>query len=160
MQYWIKCAGTAEDPLPANWYSSHRQFQEQFGQGSMFPRRPRVGVGDRLVLYAVGSAAQFKSGRIYAVLGVTSEPEPSPHDRWPWQVQTEMLIPGPRLPSCPSIEDIDVVSRSLSRHSHIALTYDQGKEAEQLIARAAARAGRAGACYNGPPPPEGFRMSA
>jgi hypothetical protein len=126
----------------------------------MFPRRPSVDVGDRMVLYAVGSAGQFRTGRIYAVLGVTSKPEPSPHDRWPWQVQTEMLIPGPRLPGCPSIDDIDVQPRSLSRHSHIAITDEQGREAERLIARAAEKAGSVGACYTGPRPRRDIRKDA
>ena len=102
----------------------------------MFSRRPKVGVGDRLVFYAVGSAARVKAGRIFAVVETTSEPEPSEHERWPWQVRTSMLIPGPRLTACPTIDDIDVAAASL-RQSHIALDPRQGYEAERLIAAAA-----------------------
>jgi hypothetical protein len=62
-----------------------------------------------------------------------------------------MLVPGPRLPSCPTIDDIDVAHTSLKRQSHISLDEDRGKEAERLIARAAKRAGSVGHCYKGPP---------
>jgi hypothetical protein len=68
-----------------------------------------------------------------------------------------MLVPGPRLPSCSTIDDIDVEQASLRRHSHIALTADQGRRAERLIAAAAERAGSLGHCYKGPPPPGDFR---
>jgi hypothetical protein len=60
-------------------------------------------------------------------------------------------------PGCPSIDDIDVQPRSLSRHSHIAITDEQGREAERLIARAAEKAGSVGACYTGPPPRRDIR---
>ena len=113
-----------------------------------------------MVYYAVGSSAQFRAGRIFAVEEVMSDPGPSEHDRWPWQVETQMLIPGPRLPNCPTIDDIEVAQTSLRRHSHIALTEAQGREAEMLIARAAERAGRVGRCYNGDPPPPGFEPGA
>jgi hypothetical protein len=103
------------------------------------------------VFYAVGSAAQFNTGPIFAVVEVTSEPEPSGHERWPWQVRSRMLVPGPRLPGCPTIDDIDVAHTSLRRQSHISLDEDRGKEAERLIARAAKRAGSVGHCYKGPP---------
>jgi hypothetical protein len=77
-------------------------------------------------------------------------------ERWPWQVQAVMLIPGPRLPSCPTIVDIDVERRSLSQKSHNTLTDEQGRKAERLIAAAAERTGSLGRCYTGPPPPDSF----
>ena len=156
MDYWIKSAGTADDPVPANWYSWGRNSLGGFGDPTMFSRRPAVRQDDRLVFYAVGSAARFKVGRIFAVVEVSSEPEPSGHERWPWQVFSRMLVPGPRLPTCPSIDDIDVALTSLRRQSHISLTDDQGREAERLIDNAAQRAGTLGHCYKGPPPPAGF----
>lgn len=76
--------------------------------------------------------------------------------RRPWQVRSRMLVPGPRLPSCATIDDIDVTQTSLRRQSHISLDENRGSEAERLIARAAERAGSVGHCYKGPPPPEGF----
>jgi hypothetical protein len=63
-----------------------------------------------------------------------------------------MLVPGPRLPSCPTIDDVDVAHSSLRRQSHISLDEKRGEEAERLIARAAERAGSAGHCYEGPLP--------
>jgi hypothetical protein len=155
--YWIKSAGTAEGPLPADWYRGGASWREKHGDAAMFSRRPRVEPGDRFVYYAVGSAAQFKTGRIFSVVECLSEPEPSGHQRWPWQVMTRMLVPGPRLPSCPSIDDVDVEQTSLRRQSHISISDEQGRTAERLIARAADRTGSLGACYKGPPPPPGFK---
>ena len=60
MDYWIKSAGTADDPVPANWYSWGRNSLGGFGDPTMFSRRPAVRQDDRLVFYAVGSAARFK----------------------------------------------------------------------------------------------------
>jgi hypothetical protein len=156
-RYWVNSAGTAEDPLPSDWYRGAAQWRERYGDAAMFSRRPRIEPGDRLVWYAVGSAAQFKKGRIFSVVEVVTDPEPSEHDRWPWQVLTQMLVPGPRLMSCPSIEDIDVEQTSLRRQSHIGISEDQGRTAERLIAQAVERTGSLGHCYNGPPPPPGFR---
>jgi hypothetical protein len=150
-RYWIKNAGTVDEPVPADWYRWGKNPEGAFGDPNLFSRRPTVEPGDRLVFYAVGSAAQFKTGRIFAVVEVTSEPEPSGHDRWPWQVRSRMLVPGPRLPNCPTIDDIDVAQTSLRRQSHISLDEARGKEAERLIARAAERAGSVGHCYKGPP---------
>jgi hypothetical protein len=101
----------------------------------MFPRRPRVYGGDRLVLYAVGSHLRFGEGRIFALEEVVSEePEPSGHVRWTWQVRTRLLIAGPRLESCPTLADIEVERRSLGRHSHIRLPLYLGRRAERLLA--------------------------
>jgi hypothetical protein len=58
-----------------------------------------------------------------------------------------MLIPGPRLRSCPSIDDIDVALTSVRRQSHIRLTHAQGREAEWLISNYAERTGKLGGCY-------------
>ncbi|MBN1528336.1 MAG: hypothetical protein JW895_04710 [Thermoleophilaceae bacterium] len=146
--------GTSEDPLPADWYRGGASWREKYGEAIMWHSRPRVGPGDRIVTYAAGSAAQFRTGRIFCVVDVVTEPEPSGHSRWPWQVTTRMLVPGPRLPSCPTVDDIDVQVRSLRFHKSISV--EQGREAELLIARAADRTGSLGHCYNGPPPPPGF----
>jgi hypothetical protein len=157
--YFIKSAGTADDPPPANWYRWGRNEDGGFGDPNLFPRRPKIGPGDRLVFYAVGSAAQFKRPRIFAVVEVTSRPEPSGHPRWPWQVRTRMLVPGPRLPACPTLTDIDVEQTSIRQASHISITWEQGASAERRIARAAERSGSAGHCYDGPPPPDDFVLS-
>jgi hypothetical protein len=136
--YFIKVAGTAEDPVPADWAAAHRRWFQQFGETSMFPRRPNVRRGDRFISYAAGSYQRFREGRIYYVAEVISTaPEPSRHPRWPWMVRTRSLIAGPRLEHCPTITDIDVERSSLRRQSHIHLTDEQGERAEVLIARAA-----------------------
>jgi hypothetical protein len=103
----------------------------------MFPRVPSIEPGDRLIEYAAGSARFFGEGRLFAVSEAMSDPEPSPHQRWPVQVRTRTLVPGPRLEYCPSVDDIGVMLRSLGRHSHIRLSDEQGARAEELIAAAA-----------------------
>ena len=91
----------------------------------------------RLVEYAAGSARNFGEGRFFAISEAVSDPEPSPHERWPVQVRTRTLVAGPRLEFCPSVDDIGVMLRSLGRHSHIRLTPEQGERAERLIEAAA-----------------------
>jgi hypothetical protein len=57
------------------------------------------------------------------------------------QVRTRTLVAGPRLEYCPTITDIGVMRRSLGRHSHIRLTGEQGRRAEELIRETAAEFG-------------------
>lgn len=103
----------------------------------MFPRRPRIERGDRLVAYAAGSAREFGEGRIYAIFEVLSEePEPSGHERWGWQVRVRIASSTPRLAHAPTLRDIGVSPLSLRQHSHIRLSGEQGAEAERLISRA------------------------
>jgi hypothetical protein len=138
MRYWLKMNGTADHPhVKSDWAARRARWAREHGEVSMFPRVPRIEAGDRLIEYAVGSHREFGEGRIFAVSEVLSGPEPSPHDRWPVQVRTRMLIAGPSLGFCPTIADIGVLRRSLGRHSHIRLTREQGERAEELIAEAA-----------------------
>ena len=138
MRYWLKLNGTGNRPYTTgDWAARRAPWIREHGQVSMFPRVPRIVAGDRLVEYAVGSHHEFGEGRIFAVSEVLSDPEPSPHERWPVQVRTHTLIAGPGLGFCPTIADIGVMRRSLGRHSHIRLTQAQGERAEALIAEAA-----------------------
>jgi hypothetical protein len=70
---------------------------------------------------------------------VLTDPEPSGHPRWGWQVRVRLLIAGPRLEHCPTLAEVEVDRRSLGRHSHIRLRF--GHRAEVLIQRAADRYG-------------------
>src|SRR4051812_37417052 len=108
MQYWLKVAGTGTDPLGSDWYGRWAGWVRRYGEVSMFSRRPRITTGDRLVLYAAGSPGMFGAGRIYGVDAVTSVPEPSPHERWPWMVRTHLELAGPLLEKCPTIDSIGV----------------------------------------------------
>ena len=74
-RYWIKSAGTVEEPVPADWYRWGKNPHGGFGDPNLFSRRPRVEPSDRLVFYAVGSVAQFKAGRIFAVVPSGTEIE-------------------------------------------------------------------------------------
>jgi hypothetical protein len=142
VRYWLKVTGTAERPFDdGDWAARRRGWVAGYGEVSMFPRVPRIEAGDRLVDYAVGSHRFFGEGRLYAVHEVLSDPEPSPHERWPVQVPTRLAVAGPRLEFCPSIDEIGVWRRSLGRHSHIRLSDEQGRRAEELITQTAAEFG-------------------
>ncbi len=87
----------------------------------------------------------FGSGRIYLVEEVLSEePEPGGHERWPWVVEVQPVVWVGRLSLAPELRDIGVIPRSLSQHSHIRISADQGEQAEQLIREAAAEAAQRG----------------
>jgi hypothetical protein len=92
-------------------------------------------------MYAVGSWRYFDEGRFYAIYEVVSAPEPSPHSRWPWMVMAPMVLAGPSLRHCPKITEIDIERRSIRQQSHLSLTAQQGRRAEELVARAAERHG-------------------
>jgi hypothetical protein len=142
VRHWLKVNGTGDSPYDdGDWRRRRAGWRQRYGEVSMFPRVPSIEVGDRLVEYAAGSARFFGEGRLFAVSEAVSDPEPSPHERWPVQVRTRTLVAGPRLEFCPSVDDIGVMLRSLGRHSHIRLTPEQGERAHELIAAAAAEFG-------------------
>jgi hypothetical protein len=85
------------------------------------------------VTYAVGSARAFGKGRIFSLYEVASKPEPGEHERWHWKVEVRYLAGVPLLSQSPTLDDIWVKPTSLRRHSHIRLTPEQGRRAEQLI---------------------------
>src|SRR5947209_4623743 len=93
MAWWIKVAGTGDAAYTQERWDERRAELRANGSGrSLFPRRPRVGRGDRFVVYASGSAALYGEARFIAVEEVLSEePEPSGNERWRWQVQTRPL---------------------------------------------------------------------
>lgn len=145
MRYWIKVAGTGDAPFDrGDWYSRSENWRREWGDFSMFPRRPRVAPGDRFLVYAAGSYVNFGEGRFFAAHEVVSDVIETEHPRWKWAVDVEVLVRGPRLEFCPMISDIGVQRRSLGRHSHIGLTEDQGRRGELLLARAAKQWGSLG----------------
>ena len=128
-RWWIKVAGTSESPFI-------RDDWPALGERSLFPRRPAIRGGDRLIVYAAGSGAVYGEGRIFAIQEVVSaEPEHSGHERWRWALQVRTLAAVPLLSHAPALWQIGVAARSLSQHSHIRLTGEQGREAERLIRR-------------------------
>jgi hypothetical protein len=106
----------------------------------MFAKRPSIRAGDRLVVYAAGSAAEYGEGRFLAVEEVvSSEPEPSGHERWRWQMRTRPLAWVEDLSRAPALREIGVSAKSLRQHSHIRLGDDQGRTALRLIEEAGRR---------------------
>ncbi len=112
---FLKAHGTAEAPLADHWLEAGSALVRE-GR-TAFPRRPRMGPGDRLILYASGWR------RIFGIAEVLSEPRrvgsPANPARWPWSVEAELLVIVPVLSNAPPVEAIGVAARSMSQHSHI-----------------------------------------
>ena len=125
--YWLKAIGHARGPLSERWLDERPELLHRTG----CPRRPRIAVGDRLVLYA----SVWR--RVFAIAEVLGEPEPRDHPRWPWTVAIETLLVVPVLDAAPPIEAIGVAARSMSQQSHIrieAAHYDRAVEALASVA--------------------------
>ena len=112
---FLKAHGTGTAPMADHWVQAGSWLIDP-GR-TAFPRRPRMGSGDRLVLYA--SVWQ----RIFGIAEVVSEPTPANPmaERWPWSVEVELLVVVPVLSNAPPLEAIGVAPRSMSQHSHIRL---------------------------------------
>jgi hypothetical protein len=105
---------------------------------SLFPKRPRIARGDRLVVYASGSAALYGDGRFVAIEEVVSdEPDPSGDERWRWRLDTRLIAAVDELALAPALREIGISPKSLRQHSHIRLSDDQGAAALRLIEAAA-----------------------
>ena len=141
MRWWIKVAGTGDDPYTQERWDERRERMRTDGRGqSLFPRRPRIQQGDHLVLYASGSAAEYGEARIFAIEEVLSaEPEPSGHERWKWRMETKLIVVVDELWQAPALREIGVSPRSLAQHSHIRLSAQQGVRAESLVIAYGAR---------------------
>ncbi|MFL5894531.1 MAG: hypothetical protein ACJ76Z_05395 [Thermoleophilaceae bacterium] len=138
MRWWIKVAGTGEAPYTQERWDERRARMHAEGRGqSLFPRRPRIARGDRLVVYASGSAADYGEARFVAVEEVVSdEPEPSGHDRWRWKLETRLVSAVESMAHAPALRDIGVSPKSLRQHSHVGITDVQGLHALDLIREA------------------------
>ena len=122
--YWLKAVGHARGPLPEHWLDGRAELLRRTG----FPRRPRMAVGDRLVLYA----SVWR--RVFAIAEVVGEPEPREHPRWPWIVPIETLLVVPVLDAAPPVEAIGVAARSMSQQSHIRIDAGHYARAVEAIA--------------------------
>ena len=126
--HWLKAIGHARGPLAERWLDDRAELLRRTG----FPRRPRMVVGDRLVLYA----SVWR--RVFALAEVVGEPEPREHPRWPWTVEIETLLLVPVLDAAPPVESIGVAARSMSQQSHIRIEaghYERAVEALASVAR-------------------------
>jgi hypothetical protein len=137
MRWWIKVAGTGESAYTQERWDERRAHMASEGSGvSLFPKRPRIRRGDRLVVYASGSAAAYGEARFVAVEQVLSpEPVPSGHERWKWQLETELVAAVESLDRAPALREIGVSPKSLRQHSHIGLADAQGLAALNLLRR-------------------------
>ena len=123
-EYWLKAIGHAHGPLGERWIEERAELLRRTG----FPRRPRIAVGDRLVLYA----SVWR--RVFAISEVVGPPERRDHPRWPWTVSIETLLVVPVLDAAPPVEAIGVAARSMSQQSHIRIGRDHYERAVAAIA--------------------------
>ena len=140
MKWWIKVAGTGERAYTQERWDERRALMRAGGTApSLFPKRPRITRGDRLVVYASGSAAEYGEARFVAIEEVVSpEPEPSGHARWRWLLETRLVLAAPSLAASPALREIGVSPKSLRQHSHISLDERQGLAAMELLRRCGA----------------------
>lgn len=131
MKCWLIAAGTSGSDVSDDWWVGGRAWRRQYGDVYMFSSRAHIAVGDTLVHYAVGSSRDYGSSKFFALSRTVSEVEPSPNERWPWQVAFEYIVRGPLLRYCPSLDEIDTTPT----RSHKHLTEEQGVEAERLLTR-------------------------
>jgi hypothetical protein len=137
MPWWIKVAGTGETAYTQERWDRRRA---DGGGTSLFAKRPRIARGDRLVVYAAGSAALYGEGRFIGVEEVLSdEPEPSGHERWRWRLHTRVIAAVELISHAPALREIGVSPKSLRQHSHIKLTDEQGRHALELLRIAGGR---------------------
>jgi hypothetical protein len=115
---FLKAHGTGASPLPDRWLVAGSSLVDP-GR-TAFPRRPRMGAGDRLVLYASGWRCVFGVAEVLAEPS-TAAPSPADPARWPWSVPVELLIVVAQLSNAPPVEAIGVSARSMSQQSHIRL---------------------------------------
>lgn len=135
MTWWVKVAGTGESAYTQERWDERQARMRRDGSGpSLFAKRPRIRRGDRLVIYAAGSAAQYGEGRFIAIEEVISDaPEPSGHERWRWRLHTKLVEAVDELALAPALREIGVSPKSLRQHSHIRLTDEQGQKALELL---------------------------
>ena len=141
MNWWVKVAGTGQAAYTQErWDERRRRMTGGATGSSLFPKRPRIEQGDRLVVYASGSASEYGEGRFVAIEEVVShEPEPSGNDRWRWRLDTRLLAAVDEIAAAPALREIGVSPKSLRQHSHIRLTEAQGVHALELLRIAGGR---------------------
>jgi Arc/MetJ family transcription regulator len=139
VKWWVKVAGTGQSAYTqARWDERRERMQSEGSGRSLFAKRPRIQRGDRFLIYAAGSAAEYGEGRFFAIEEVLShEPEPSGHERWRWQMQTRLLAAVDELARAPALREIGVSPKSLRQHSHIRLSDEQGRLGLRLVEEAA-----------------------
>lgn len=135
MNYWLVGDGTKEEPhVQDDWWPRRKRWIDEYGDvWQCNGGHPSIVTGDRLITYAVGSQRTFGKGRVFSLYEVISDPEPGPHERWDWQMSWSLLAAVPLLSQSPTLDDIGVKSTSVRSHTHISLTPEQGRRAEELI---------------------------
>src|SRR3954454_23705868 len=128
MAWWVKVAGTGEAAYTQERWDERRARLGSDGSApSLFPKRPRIARGDRLVVYAARAAALHGEGRLVAIEEVVShDPERSGNERWRWRLDPRLVAAVDKLALAPALREIGVSAKSLRQHSHIRLSDQQG----------------------------------
>ncbi len=124
--------GTTEEPWDGDLRGRYADWVSMHGDVQMFPWRPReITRGDILIHRAVRSPGN----RLIAVGEVTSDPMPSDHDRWPWQVRRRLLHVCRTLDEAPEI--LQIGASPLGLRVVKGVDPSAGEKALRLIAAAA-----------------------
>jgi hypothetical protein len=128
--YWLVNSGTVEDPWLEDVVRRYRTWNAANGDVQMFPFRPRMTVGDKLIHRIVGSP----ECELVAVGEVVSKAELSGNERWPWQVGRRLLYVCDSLPHAPTAARAGIAAKGLRVTKR--LTVHEGQLAESLIVAA------------------------
>ncbi len=102
-----------------------------------FPKRPRLAVGDKMALYALGH------DRVFAIVEIFGRPYPieGPNKWDKWQVETRPVL-AMGYEGAPTLSDVSVGGRdlrtSIRQQAHIGLTDDEYERAVMLLRQAGA----------------------
>lgn len=141
--YWLKIVGMGKHgtPIEDDW-KRHRRPKSLEGlleRAIMFPKKPKVKIGDGVVLYAAG-----RPRVIFAAGEFTSHPYLGPDSDYSWLVDVawdeDATLPLVRYGVL--LSDVGVDGKSVRQQSHIRLSEEQYRGAVRALRRAkAARRG-------------------
>ena len=128
--YWLVNSGTVEDPWTEDIIERYRAWNATYGDVQMFPFRPRMTVGDRLIHRVVGSP----ECELVALGEVAAEAKLSGNERWRWAVGRRLLYVCDSLPHAPTADRAGIAAKGMRVAKR--LSHDQGRLAESLIVAA------------------------
>ena len=112
---WLKAVGAQGWPIDEVWWNA-----EDHVHVVDFPYRPKsIKPGDLLVLYAAGT------GTLVGIVKVTGTYyRADRHDRWPWAVDTKILVAKPLSKGIPlnALSTERPIGKSIRQKSHVRLS--------------------------------------
>jgi hypothetical protein len=134
---WLAIRGTRERPLPVAWTVEPRIF-DGFAAGTA--GRPQLAVGDEIAYYAAIRQVVFAVGRV--TRGAEREDwlqegwKDGTAERWPWVIGVQLDAWVPDLGMAPKAASVGIDPSSVRRKSHIRLTDEQFRAADDAVRNA------------------------